>query len=90
MLAAAEYPVIVTCRRVDSQLAMDNIVKLAETLGAAVARQRDRLAMPWTHPLNMTGAGGSKDGSARSPATRPGFQSPATTRRAKSTTSFGV
>ncbi len=82
MLAAAEYPVIVTSRRLDSRPGMDNIVKLAETLGAAVARQRDRLAMQWTHPLNMTGVGGSKEGSARSLATRPGFQSPATTRRA--------
>lgn len=56
MLVEAEYPVIVTCRCVDSDEGLNNIVELAETLGAAVVQQRDRLCMPYTHPLNMTEA----------------------------------
>lgn len=59
MLAAAEYPVIVACRCVDSQAGMDNLVKLAELLGAAVVNQRDRLCIPRGHPLNLTGADGA-------------------------------
>ncbi len=55
MLAAAENPVIVACRCVDSQQGMDNVVRLAELLGAPVINQRDRLCIPYGHPLRVEG-----------------------------------
>lgn len=54
-LTGAEYPVLVVNRATDSQAGMDNVVRLAELLGAAVINQRDRLSMPNRHPLNLTG-----------------------------------
>jgi acetolactate synthase-1/2/3 large subunit len=55
MLAAAENPVIVACRCVDSQQGMDNVVRLTELLGAPVINQRDRLCIPYGHPLRVEG-----------------------------------
>ena len=55
LLVNAEYPVLIVNRATDSQAGMDNIVRLAELLGAPVLNKPDRLCMPNRHPLNLTG-----------------------------------
>ena len=54
MLAGATAPVILADRLVRSQAGMDNLVQLAETLGAPVIDIASRLNMPSQHPLNLS------------------------------------
>ncbi len=51
MLVAAEAPVIIADRYARSQAAMDQLVRLAELLQAAVVDNRSRMNMPNTHYL---------------------------------------
>jgi acetolactate synthase I/II/III large subunit len=55
MLVAAQYPVIVADRVVSSQAGMDQLVALAEVLGAPVLNRASRICMPTDHPANLTG-----------------------------------
>lgn len=57
MLVEAEFPVIFTGRIGNSQVVVDQLVELAETLGAAVidTRKRHRYNFPNRHPLNLSG-----------------------------------
>ncbi|HLI99188.1 MAG TPA: thiamine pyrophosphate-dependent enzyme [Bradyrhizobium sp.] len=51
MLAAAESPIIIADRYARSQAAMDDLVRLAESLQAPVIDNRARMNMPNTHYL---------------------------------------
>jgi acetolactate synthase-1/2/3 large subunit len=52
LLAAAEFPVIVTSRYTRTEAGPKLLVQLAETLQAAVIDERFRMNMPNRHPLN--------------------------------------
>lgn len=52
LLAAAEFPVIVTSRYTRTEAGPKLLVQLAETLNAAVVDERFRMNMPNRHPLN--------------------------------------
>jgi acetolactate synthase I/II/III large subunit len=54
-LAGAKFPVIVADRMARSQAGVDALVKLAETLGAAVVDMGGRMNFPTHHPLCHSG-----------------------------------
>jgi acetolactate synthase-1/2/3 large subunit len=59
LLVAAENPVIVTGRYTRTDAGPKHLVKLAETLNAAVVDERNRMNMPNRHPLNHSFRGGA-------------------------------
>lgn len=57
LLVAAENPVIIASRYTRTEAGPKNLVRLAETLGAAVIDDRGRMNMPNRHMLNHTERG---------------------------------
>jgi acetolactate synthase-1/2/3 large subunit len=62
ILADAERPLIITARSGRNPDAVASLVRLAELIGAPVLERRDTVSFPSSHPLMLTEASGSGEG----------------------------